>query len=179
MTRADGCVASPASPIDETVGQRRDGINRMSGHSDVLRRARASDAEVIANVWLRSRRASIPSIPEPVHSDEEVRAWVSDVLLPDGGTWVVEDESGVIGMMSVREGWIDQLYVDPAHFGCGAGTRLLAQAQELYPRGLDLWTFQSNVRARRFYEAHGFRPVEETMGDNEEGAPDVRYHWDS
>ena len=150
----------------------------MSGHLDVVRQAAASDAEAIATVWLRSRRASIPAIPAPVHSDEEVRRWVSDVLLPSGGTWVVENEIGVIAMMSVRGGWIDQLYVDPVQFGQGTGTKLLGQAKKLYPGGLDLWTFQSNVRARRFYEAHGFLPVEETQGDNEEGAPDVRYHWD-
>jgi GNAT superfamily N-acetyltransferase len=150
----------------------------MTGHSDVVRPATASDTEVIASVWLRSRKASIPSIPKPVHSDEEVRRWVSDVLLPNGGTWVVENEIEVIGMMSVRDGWIDQLYVDPRHFGHGTGTRLLGQAKQLYPGGLDLWAFQSNVRARLFYEAHGFRPLEETQGDNEEGEPDVRYHWD-
>ena len=149
----------------------------MTGHSEVLRPATASDAEVVATVWLRSRRASIPSIPEPVHSDEEVRRWVSDVLLPNGGTWVVEDEFGVVAMMSVHDGWLDQLYVDPAHVGQGTGTALLGQAKQLCPGGLDLWTFQSNVRARHFYEAHGFRPVGETSGDNEEGAPDVRYHW--
>ena len=151
----------------------------MSGHLDVVRQAAASDAEAIATVWLRSRRASIPAIPAPVHSDEEVRRWVSDVLLPSGGTWVVENEIGVIAMMNVRGGWIDQLYVDPVHTGHGTGTKLLGQAKQLHPEGLDLWTFQSNVRARRFYEAHGFLPVEETQGDNEEGAPDVRYHWDS
>jgi GNAT superfamily N-acetyltransferase len=151
----------------------------MTGHPNVLRSARASDAEAIASVWLRSRRASVPLIPEPVHSDEEVRKWVSDVLVPNGWTWVVENGFGVIAMMSVRDGWIDQLYVDPVHFGHGTGTRLLDQAKQLYPGGLDLWTFQSNGRARRFYEVHSFRPVEETNGDNEEGAPDVRYHWDS
>jgi ribosomal protein S18 acetylase RimI-like enzyme len=150
----------------------------MPGHSYVVRPATASDAEVIASVWLRSRKTSIPRIPEPVHSDEEVRRWVSDVLLPNGGTWVVENESEVIGMMSIRDGWIDHLYVDPWKFGQGSGTRLLGHAKQLSPRGLDLWTFQSNVRARHFYETHGFRPVEMTQGDNEEGEPDVRYHWD-
>ena len=149
----------------------------MSDHSEVMRRAAASDAQVVATVWLRSRKASIPSIPEPVHSDDAVRSWVSDVLLPQGGTWVVENDVGVIAMMSVHDGWIDQLYVDPVHTGHGTGTKLLGQAKQLHPEGLDLWTFQSNVRARRFYEIHGFRPVEETEGDNEEGAPDVRYHW--
>lgn len=144
-----------------------------------MRPATASDAEVVATLWLRSRKASVPSIPEPVHSDDDVRRWVSEVLIPGGGTWVVENEIGVIGMMSVRDGWIDQLYVDPAHFGQGTGTKLLGQAKQLYPGGLDLWTFQSNARARRFYEAHGFRPVGESIADNEEGAPDVRYHWDT
>jgi GNAT superfamily N-acetyltransferase len=146
--------------------------------SDSVRHATRSDAEAIATVWLESRKASIPSIPSPVHSDDEVRTWVSDVLLSEGGTWVVDSDAGVTGMMSVRSGWIDQLYVDPRHLGEGIGTRLLDLAKRLCPRGLDLWTFQSNARARRFYEAHGFRPVEETSGENEEAAPDVHYRWD-
>ena len=32
-------------------------------------------------------------------------------------------------------------------------------------------------REPRFYERHGFTAVAATNGDNEEGAPDVRYHW--
>jgi ribosomal protein S18 acetylase RimI-like enzyme len=91
---------------------------------------------------------------------------------------VAVTEAGVIGMMTVGDGSIEQLYVDPAHFGRGTGTKLLGHAKQLHPEGLDLWTFQSNARARRFYEMHGFHAIEETMGDNEEGAPDVRYHWD-
>lgn len=38
--------------------------------------------------------------------------------------------------------------------------------------------FQLNDKARRFYERRGFVAVE--FGDgtgNEEGEPDVRYHW--
>jgi ribosomal protein S18 acetylase RimI-like enzyme len=150
----------------------------VHSRSDSVRPATHADAEAIATVWLRSRKASIPFIPEPVHSDHEVRQWFSDVLLPDGGTWVAEGQTGIIGMMSVRNGWIDQLYVDPKHFGQGTGTRLLGLAKRLCPGGLDLWTFQSNIRARHFYESHGFCPVEKTNGDNEEGTPDVRYHWD-
>ena len=37
---------------------------------------------------------------------------------------------------------------------------------------------QQNERARRFYEARGFRAVEFTDGEaNEEKTPDVRYEW--
>jgi ribosomal protein S18 acetylase RimI-like enzyme len=147
------------------------------GDSSQVREAADSDSDAIAAVWLRSRRASVPQIPEPVHSDEEVREWVANVLVPGGGTWVAVTEVGVVGMMTVRDGSIDQLYVDPGHLGQGTGTTLLEHAKRLHPGGLDLWTFQSNARARRFYEAHGFLPLEETGGDNEERAPDIRYHW--
>ena len=91
---------------------------------------------------------------------------------------MAESEAGIIGMMSIYDGWLDQLYVDPSCFGHGTGTRLLDLAKRLFPEGLDLWTFQSNLGARRFYETHGFRPLEETGGENEEGAPDVHYRWD-
>src|SRR5512132_4210386 len=59
----------------------------------------------------------------------------------------------------------------------GVSARQLAKA--LHPNGLDLWTFQSNVGARHFYEWHGFAALETTDGANEEGAPDVHYRWPS
>lgn len=91
---------------------------------------------------------------------------------------MLDGQNGVIAMMTVVDGWIDQLYVDPEHWGRGAGTALIEHAKSLSPGGLDLWTFQSNVRARHFYENHGFAPVGKGSGDNEEGAPDIRYRWD-
>ena len=45
-------------------------------------------------------------------------------------------------------------------------------------RPMQLWTFQQNDRARRFYEARGFEAVEFTDGSgNKERQPDVRYVW--
>jgi len=127
-------------------------------------------------VWLRSRKASVPAIPPAVHPDEDVRGWLTNVVLPDCEVWVVEAGEPV-AMMALAEGWIDQLYVDPNWTGRGIGSELVGTAQARHPDGLELWTFQANVAARRFYERHGFVAVEMTEGDNEEGAPDVRYRW--
>jgi uncharacterized glyoxalase superfamily protein PhnB len=77
----------------------------------------------------------------------------------------------------LHDDWIDHLYVDPDSTGRGVGSQLVAVAKTLRPSGVHLWTFESNTRARRFYERHGFVAVERTDGDNEEGAPDVRYQW--
>ena len=74
-------------------------------------------------------------------------------------------------------GWIDQLYVLPDAQGHGVGSDLLEIAQGAFPL-LNLWTFQRNLRARRFYEANGFVAVRETDGaTNEEKEPDVLYRW--
>lgn len=145
-----------------------------------MRRAEAGDARAVADVWLRSRRASVPSIPSPVHSDDEVRAWFATVVLPTRETWVIEDiedEVGVVALLVMEGDWVDQLYVDPAYFDRRLGSQLLDLAKERRPGGLDLWTFQANAGARRFYERHGFAAIATTDGDNEEAAPDVRYHW--
>lgn len=83
----------------------------------------------------------------------------------------------MIGIAAFREGWIDQLYVLPEHQGGGAGSALLQVAQAAFP-SLQLWTFQKNTLARRFYERRGFVAVGETDGrDNEEREPDVLYRW--
>jgi len=140
------------------------------------RRAEADDARAVADVWLRSRRASVHWSPSPVHSDDEVREWFATVVLPTRETWVIEDD-GVVALLVMDGAWVDQLYVDPAYLGRGLGSQLLDLAKEHHPDGLDLWTFQSNTGARRFYERHGFTAIATTDGDNEEAAPDIRYHW--
>ena len=84
----------------------------------------------------------------------------------------------IVAMMVLAEGWIEQLYVAPDWRGRGLGDRLVALAKGRQPAGLQLWTFQVNGPARRFYERHGFRVVELTDGrGNEELEPDVRYAW--
>jgi ribosomal protein S18 acetylase RimI-like enzyme len=51
-------------------------------------------------------------------------------------------------------------------------------AKERNAEGLQLWTFQANEPAQRFYERHGFVDAERTDGaGNEERAPDIRYQW--
>jgi GNAT superfamily N-acetyltransferase len=58
------------------------------------------------------------------------------------------------------------------------GARLVDKAKLLMPNGMRLWTFQSNVRAHKFYEHHGFVVLERTDGrHNEEQSPDVCYEW--
>jgi GNAT superfamily N-acetyltransferase len=92
--------------------------------------------------------------------------------------WVAERDGHVVGFAALGAGWLDHLYVDPEAQNAGIGTTLLEHAKRLQPGGLQLWTFQRNDGARRFYERHGFLEVERTDGSgNMEQEPDARYEW--
>jgi len=142
-----------------------------------IRRARNDDADAIADVFLASFKATY-QFPL-AHSDEEVRRWIPDLLLPSEEVWVVTDQSGsVVAMMALSTDMVGHLYVAPARIGRGIGSRLIELAKSRRPDGLELYTFQINARARRFYERHGFVEVWRGDGsDNEEGQPDLRYAW--
>lgn len=130
-------------------------------------------------VYLSSRRAAVPTIPPLVHDDDDVRRWFSETVFPERELWVAEDDAaGIVAVMVLSADWIDQLYVGPGWTGRGIGSEMLATARSRRPGGLQLWAFQSNTGARRFYERHGFTEAERTDGSrNEEQAPDIRYVW--
>ncbi|MGH8995056.1 MAG: GNAT family N-acetyltransferase [Acidimicrobiales bacterium] len=144
---------------------------------ELLRRAAQGESEAVADLWLRSRQDSFPANPAGVHDDDDVRNHFATVVLARQEVWVLERGGAIVALMSLSDGWVVHLHVEPGLTDQGLGSRLIEQAQRLRPSGLDLWTFQSNTGARRFYERHGFVAVAMTDGDNEEQAPDVRYHW--
>lgn len=147
----------------------------MTADEVQLRPARRDDGPSVADVWLRSFDAALPTVRR-AHSDDDVRRWIRDVVVPREDTWVAETAGAVVGVLALSPGWIDQLYLDPRYRGRGIGDRFVALAQQRHPAGLELWSFQVNGPARRFYERHGFLAVERTDGaGNEEREPDVRY----
>ncbi|SEN34374.1 Acetyltransferase (GNAT) family protein [Bradyrhizobium sp. OK095] len=91
--------------------------------------------------------------------------------------WGRFDDDELIGIIAFHDDWVEQLYVLPGAQGRGVGTELLDVAKGAFER-LELWTFQRNSPARRFYEARGFALVEQTdVARNEEREPDARYLW--
>ena len=112
-----------------------------------------------------------------LHTPEEDRWFYRERVFKSCKVWGAFDDVVMLGMIAFRKDWIDQLYVLPTGQRLSVGTALLQIAQRSFDR-LQLWTFQRNTKARRFYEARGFTLQEQTDGaGNEENEPDARYLW--
>ena len=89
-----------------------------------LRPAGPDDAGAIADVYLASFQATY-DFPL-AHSDEQVRQWIRDLVLPTQEVWVAATSDGVVvGLMALTPDTLDQLYVAPGWTGHGIGSRLL------------------------------------------------------
>ena len=139
--------------------------------------AKPTDAAKIGDLYVASRAVALSLLHE-VHTPNEMRAWVRDILLVRETTWVARVGDYLSGFMTLDNDEIDQLYLHPEMRRRGIGSALVAHAKTQSPNGLRLVTFQRNLTARAFYEKHGFTAV--AFGDgskNEEGEPDVFYEW--
>lgn len=139
------------------------------------------DAEQVAEIYLASRKRFLSFAPL-AHTDEDVRRWIRDDLIPGGHVFVADADGILQGMMALSKvenmGWIDQLYLHPEQVGRGIGSLLLERAKAELGSPIRLYTFQENHLAMRFYERHGFHPIACSDGNgNEEGCPDVLYEW--
>lgn len=144
----------------------------------VVRPATPADATGIAEAhvasWKECYRGQIPDeVLDNLDVDRRRRTWES---ILDGdqsgrGVFVADDGGEIAGFASVGPdegehavegaGQLEALYLRAAHWGTGVGRRLHEAAvkrlcESGYPLGT-LWVLTANQRARRFYEAAGWR----------------------
>jgi putative acetyltransferase len=142
----------------------------------VIRRLSPDEMDEVALLHRASFDARLPWLAG-LHTPEEDRAFFRENVHSNSVVHGAFESEALLGFIALRADWIDQLYVAPGQQGRGIGSRLIALAKVASPV-LQLWTFQRNAGARRFYEHHGFVAVETRDGsDNEEGEPDIRYRW--
>jgi putative acetyltransferase len=114
-----------------------------------------------------------------LHTIEENRRFIANVILKECEVTVEEDENGIAAFLACQKVEVRLLHTHPDRIGMGAGPQLIDAAKATGVGALELWCFQANQRARRFYEARGFHAIRFTDGaQNEEQMPDIRYRWE-
>ncbi len=139
----------------------------------VLRPATSLDAGRVGAI-LSSWIDETPWMPR-IHTRAEDIAHAA--MMVDRGWVTVSQDETVTGFLARDGQEIHALYIAPEARGQGVGSQLLKSAMQTQDT-LSLWTFQQNTRAQAFYTTHGFAEIKRTDGaTNDEGLPDIRYHW--
>ena len=142
----------------------------------MLRQLKLEDMDAAARVVRTAFDQALPSLAG-LHTPQEDQWFFRERVFDTCEMWGAFDGAAMRGIIAFREGWIHQLYVLPEAQRRGVGKDLLQVAQNAFGR-LQLWTFQRNAPARRFYEARGFALIQQTDGArNEENEPDALYLW--
>jgi GNAT superfamily N-acetyltransferase len=143
----------------------------------MLRKLELADMDVAARVHRTAFDATLPWLAS-LHTPEQDRWFFRESVFKACEVWGAFDDTAMVGIIAFKPDWIDQLYILPSAQNRGLGTELLRVAKMSSIGHLHLWTFQRNLRARRFYERQGFALVRETDGArNEEKEPDALYLW--
>lgn len=142
-----------------------------------VRDAAPADAAAIARVANASWRETYRDIFEPAFIDdflaraysvEALRAAVERSAADEAGHFLVaEREGAVVGYLQFGEGRrgpeLFRVYAEPAHFGTGVGSALLAELHRRIEDRVESYVLDvhsRNERGRAFYDRNGFVVVD-------------------
>ncbi|MGL9620683.1 GNAT family N-acetyltransferase [Bradyrhizobium sp. U531] len=141
-----------------------------------LRSYAASDEAATIDLWHRTWQQAYPQIDFAARLDWWRERWRKD-LVPKAAIVVAEQDGVVTGFVTIDgEGYLDQLVVDPDHWGSDAARLLVDEAKRLSPSGITLLVNKDNARAIRFYERSGFAPAGDEVNPTS-GRPVLKMAW--
>ncbi|MDD1527856.1 GNAT family N-acetyltransferase [Bradyrhizobium sp. WBOS7] len=141
-----------------------------------LRPYAASDEAAAIELWHRTWQAAYPQIDFSARLEWWRGRWRKD-LVPKASIVVAERDGALTGFVTIDgEGYLDQLVVDPAHWGSDAARLLVDEAKRLSPSGVTLLVNKDNARAIRFYERNGFAHAGDDVNPTS-GRPVLKMVW--
>jgi ribosomal protein S18 acetylase RimI-like enzyme len=146
--------------------------------SFIIREFRPEDFDAVTILWRVAREKSLPEFQRAKgHFFYEDQGYFREHVLVDDEVFVSEGERGIAAFITMRNDFIDHLYVHPDYQNRGMGKMLLDFARRRSPEHIWLYTWQINMKARAFYEKNGFTAEKFGVSPPPESEPDVEYHW--
>ena len=114
------------------------------------------DAVIIhSKSWRESHRDFCTPEFIEIHSPERQLSYIRDKMNKGARFFMLADEAPV-GVVSVTDSLIEDLYILPGKQNMGYGTKLLQFAIGQCPDTPSLWILENNVNAERVYCRMGF-----------------------
>jgi GNAT superfamily N-acetyltransferase len=132
----------------------------------VIRIADSGDLDTLIDIQEKANLESLSGIFGPEHplpTRKIALRWRAAFARPGNRVAVCERDGRVVGVTMVSQPWLHALHVLPEHWGRGVGAALhddaLAAIRAAGAQEALLRTFARNIRARRFWEKHGWEKV--------------------
>ena len=118
-------------------------------------------AEIHAAAWQESHRAFCSEAFVKQHTAARQKVYLEQEMHRGNRLYMLIKEIPV-GIVSVKEDLIENLYVLPAEQHKGCGTELLHFAMKACEGKPRLWVLDNNVKAQALYRKYGFRETGKT-----------------
>lgn len=115
-------------------------------------------AAIHSESWKESHRAFCNPDFVELHSQEHQKEYLLEKMKAGTLLYMLFDEASGknVGIVSVTENLIEDLYILPAEQNKGYGTKLLRFACSKCPDKPTLWILENNLNAARLYQREGF-----------------------
>ncbi len=136
----------------------------------MIRAYKDDDVEAVISSWRDASEFAHPFLTTKFLDQEADN--VRNVYLKFAETWVTELDGQVVGFIALVDNEIGGLFLDPKHHGQGHGKAMVDKAVA-EKEHLEVEVFRENIVGRRFYDAYGFRELEEFIHE-QSGQPTIR-----
>ncbi|WP_312049787.1 N-acetyltransferase [Acinetobacter courvalinii] len=139
-----------------------------------IRKASAHDFGVLTEIWLAASIKAHHFIPAEYWQSNSLR--MQDTYLPMSEVYLAEDIHNIYGFIALLDHTIAAIFVSPEYQAKGVGRQLIQYAQQIRNR-LQLNVYQDNKNSVKFYQAHGFRILNESL-DTATGSKEYVMVWE-
>lgn len=150
-------------------------VRAMTSPTFTLRPYTEADEAPAIALWLRTWQLAYPAIDFTKRVDWWRERWRTE-LVPQAAIIVAEQGAALIGLVTIdAAGYLDQLVVEPEHWGWGVAEALVDEAKRRSPTEVTLKVNADNYRAIKFYRRNGFAVTSEEL--NSSGRPVLNMLW--
>lgn len=141
-----------------------------------LRPYAPADQDAAIALWQATWQRAYPAIDFAARVPWWRERWCSE-LVPNAEIVVAEQSGELVGFVTIdADGYLDQLVVEPAHWGGDIAGALMDEAKRLSPAGITLKVNTDNARAIRFYARNGFAHAGDDVNPTS-GRPVLKMEW--
>jgi putative acetyltransferase len=151
-------------------------IMRSQTETFKLRPYAPADEDAAIALWQATWQRAFPAIDFAARVPWWRERWRNE-LVANAEVIVAEQSGELVGFVTIdADGYLDQLVVEPAHWGGDIANALMNEAKRLAPAGITLLVNTDNARAIRFYARNGFAHAGDGINPTS-GRPVLKMEW--